>query len=151
MEMCKVNRCVVVLDTNIVLDLYVFKDRSQNELLDAITTGRYQWLTTESMLNELRLVLQRSHLEKWLCTAQLQPDSCWDEIARWAMVVDDAPGCSWQCSDPDDQGFIDLAVQRKACLLSKDKAVLRLAASLARNGIGVGPTLDVVRHRVALG
>jgi predicted nucleic acid-binding protein len=28
------------------------------------------------------------------------------------------------CRDPDDQKFIDLAVQHRAVLLSKDKAVL---------------------------
>jgi predicted nucleic acid-binding protein len=35
-----------------------------------------------------------------------------------------------RCADPDDQKFIDLAVQHKAQLLSKDRAVLCMAKRL---------------------
>ena len=48
-----------------------------------------------------------------------------------SLAESEPPACPVRCSDPDDQGFIDLAVAHRAMLLSKDKAVLRLRRRLA--------------------
>ena len=39
----------LVLDTNIVLDLFVFRDAAARELRDAIRAGHVQWLATAAM------------------------------------------------------------------------------------------------------
>lgn len=43
------------------------------------------------------------------------------------------------CADPDDQGFIDLAVAHRAPLLSKDRAVLTMKRRLERLGVVAAP------------
>jgi predicted nucleic acid-binding protein len=52
--------------------------------------------------------------------------------------VDIAPKAPYTCKDADDQKFIDLAAAHRAVLLSKDKAVLRMAKRLATLGVSVG-------------
>ena len=43
-----------------------------------------------------------------------------------------------RCSDPDDQQFIDLAIGRRAhALLTRDRALLRLASRARRFGVMV--------------
>jgi predicted nucleic acid-binding protein len=61
-----------------------------------------------------------------------------DALAVMCPVADKAP---YTCKDPDDQKFIDLAVEQKATLYSKDKYVLALRNRLARLDIEVRPQL----------
>jgi predicted nucleic acid-binding protein len=55
--------------------------------------------------------------------------------------VDPAPRASAICKDPDDQQFIDLAVQHGALLLSKDRAVLNLRKRLLALGVQASTAL----------
>jgi len=69
-----------------------------------------------------------------------------DGWQRWATMVraDDRPSLSrMRCTDPDDQKFIDLAMQIGAgTLLSADRAVLRLA----RHGRALGLEIATVER-----
>ena len=56
---------------------------------------------------------------------------------RHARVVEAPPTAGVSCSDPDDQKFIDLAVQHKCLLLSKDAAVLTMKKRLAALEVSV--------------
>ena len=47
----------VVLDTNIVLDLWLYKDAATPVLLEALETKTVQWLATQVMRDELERVL----------------------------------------------------------------------------------------------
>jgi predicted nucleic acid-binding protein len=62
----------------------------------------------------------------------------WD---RWVEVVEAtaaAPALQLHCSDPDDQMFIDLAqTQRVQWLLTRDRALLRLARRARAHGVEV--------------
>ena len=58
-----------------------------------------------------------------------------------ARLVDVPAKCSLNCSDPDDQKFIDLAVSHHALLLSKDKAVLSMVKRLLGQGIRALPAI----------
>jgi predicted nucleic acid-binding protein len=58
-----------------------------------------------------------------------------------ARTVDPAPRASAICKDPDDQQFIDLAVQHGALLLSKDRAVLNLRKRLQALGVQASTAL----------
>ena len=59
-------------------------------------------------------------------------------------TVAPAPRASAVCKDPDDQQFIDLAVQHGAILLSKDQAVLRLRKRLMALGVEAMPSLQTM-------
>lgn len=127
----------LVLDTNVVLDWLVFRDPASRRLDRMITGGLACWIASEPMRQELEHVLTRGDLDAW------QPDiafvmTTWD---RWVTrSPPTAPGAAprLRCTDPDDQVFIDLALQAGAgILLSRDQALLRLAAAARPFGLRI--------------
>ena len=128
----------LVLDTNVVLDWLVFRDPAATWLGDALDGGPVRWVRTPGMRDELLYVLQRLPLARWGATVERVAATC-DAVA---VAVDGAPplppGHGLRCGDPDDQPFIDLAVLRgAAALLTRDKAVLRLARPALRHGVTI--------------
>jgi len=114
----------VVLDTNIVLDLFVFRDPATIPLMGLLDQGDLRWIATAPMREELARVLGYPYIVKSLAhhgVVALEVLAAFDAQARIVAVV---PKASVTCKDPDDQKFIDLAVAFQATLLSKDKAVL---------------------------
>jgi putative PIN family toxin of toxin-antitoxin system len=124
----------VVLDTNIVLDLWWFEDVRVEPLLHALQTQRVRWLATTVMRDELARVLTYPHLTRRPRRRQQDPLA---EFDRHAMLVLPAERAPYVCKDPDDQKFIDLAVAHTATLLSKDAQVLALTRRLDRLGVQV--------------
>jgi putative PIN family toxin of toxin-antitoxin system len=124
----------VVLDTNILLDIFIFNDERAIHLKQALMNGRIQAIASQKTLLELTDVISRplfklndsaqaSILAQWQSIAQLYDDS----------HLDTAP---WKCQDPDDQIFLDLAYQlRPAILISKDNALLHMANRAAQENI----------------
>ncbi|MEQ1660178.1 MAG: PIN domain-containing protein, partial [Hylemonella sp.] len=53
---------MIVLDTNIVLDLLVFDDPATPPLKDALAARRLQWIATPAMRVELARVLAYPHI-----------------------------------------------------------------------------------------
>ena len=119
---------LLVLDTNVVLDMLVFEDPLVQPLLAALTAGEVTACADESTLTELRLVLA-------------YPSFALDEAARHAIqaryleLVRVAPEEQAlpppplpRCRDRDDQKFLVLAARVGASwLVSKDKRVLSMA------------------------
>lgn len=122
---------MIVIDTNVALDLLVFSDPATQPLRDALAGGRLQWIATPVMREELLRVLAYPHIVLRLNHYQLNADGVLAAFDRQVRLVDIAPKAPMVCKDPDDQKFIDLAVAHRAPLLSKDKAVLRLKKRLA--------------------
>jgi putative PIN family toxin of toxin-antitoxin system len=129
----------VVLDTNIVLDMFVFNDPATLTLKSAIKTskaaGPLQWIATPVMRDELERVLTYPHIALKLVFYKISAEfvlAQFDQSARMEPVAAKAPVA---CKDPDDQKFIDLAVAHQALLLSKDNAVLCMKKRLL--GLGV--------------
>ncbi|MBU3637327.1 putative toxin-antitoxin system toxin component, PIN family [Polynucleobacter sp. es-MAR-4] len=124
----------VVLDTNILLDIFVFNDERAANLKRAIVNGGISAIASQKTLLEFADVISRplfqldsgaqaSILTQWQSIAQLHDDS---HLAP-------AP---WKCQDPDDQIFLDLAYQlRPSILISKDNAVLKIAGRSAQEDI----------------
>ena len=125
-----------MIDTNIVLDLFVFKDPATQPLKLALASNKIQWLSTQAMRDELERVLSYPKIMARLAVAELDSPSVLQQFDARARLVEVAPKASVTCRDPDDQKFIDLAVLHQATLLSKDRAVLcmkkRLLALLVR-------------------
>lgn len=127
----------VVLDTHILLDLWLYDDPATPELREALDAGDVQWLTTAVMREELVRVLAYPHIVQRLARDGRTADGVlqrFDQYANLQAVADKAP---YSCKDPDDQKFIDLAVAHAAVLVSKDKAVLTMRNRLARVGVSV--------------
>lgn len=124
----------VVLDTNIVLDLYVFDDPATRPVRKAVEAGALRWLATEPMREELARVLAYPQIAPRLAFHGRDAQAVLAHFDRWAELVAPADKAPITCKDPDDQRFIDLAVAHGARLLSKDKAVLVMRKRMERLG-----------------
>lgn len=121
---------VVVFDTNVLLDLFVFNDFRALHLKQALLEGKIDALSTPATTEEFEDVIARPLF--FLDQAQQEQISLqWRNLAR---VIDgkDLVKSPWVCQDPDDQVFLDLAFTAKPCtLISKDNEVLRFASKAA--------------------
>lgn len=125
----------IVLDTNVVLDIFLFDDAAAKPLKPALESGSLRWLATQHMRNELERVLDYEHLLPRMAYYQVSAGDILAAFDRHANLVEVAPRITAVCKDPDDQCFIDLAVAHQALLLSKDKAVLSMKKRLAALGV----------------
>ena len=129
----------LVLDTNVCLDLFMFRDPRWQALLDSLTCGEIEAFTRHDCRREFELVLaydkmklstesQAAILAEFDQRVRLHADSAANEVG--AMV-----GGLPVCKDSDDQKFLELALACEAdALITKDKALLKLARKTARNG-----------------
>ena len=138
--MTSVGACVV-LDTNIVLDAFVFRDPAAVPLRAGLEEGSLRWIATGAMRVELARVLDYPQIVPRLAFYGLQADDVLAAFDHHAQPVDAAPKAPVTCADPDDQIFIDLAVRHRCALLSKDRAVLRMRKRLAALGVHAGIAL----------
>ena len=125
-----------VIDTNVLLDWLVFADPGVAALTAAVRSGALRWVATEAMLDELRHVLGRPPLEV------RRPVDLEEVIAACCQLVVPPPDAPRRllCTDPDDQKFIDLALHRRSpWLISRDRAVLKLARRALTQGVRVCP------------
>jgi putative PIN family toxin of toxin-antitoxin system len=124
----------LVLDTNAVLDWLHFRDPGFAPIAQVIDTGAAVPLTSAECLEELRRVLAYPQF-KLDAGAR---DAIFDQYrARAELIGVDATALPAlpRCRDPDDQKFLELAWHSSAdYLVSKDKALLKLARSVAKLG-----------------
>lgn len=132
-----------ILDTNIVLDLWVFDDPVSEPLRTAVQNGTVCWLATPAMREELARVLDYPHIARRLSARAMTADTVLGHFDRHAQLQPDAPKAPYACKDADDQKFIDLAVQHAAALHSKDAQVLCMKNRLARCGVPLNPALTL--------
>ncbi len=124
----------IVLDTNVCLDLFVFHDPRWASLLAAMESGALEVVTREDCRAEYLVVLHYPHLP-------LDADSRPLAAARFdALIKVLAPPSKGVrlpvCSDRDDQKFLELARDADAAILiTKDKALLKLARKTAQAGM----------------
>ena len=121
---------MIVIDTNIVLDLFVFKDPLAQSLAQALANQTYKWLATAPMRDELERVLDYPNIALRLDAAQITATGVLAQFDAQVQRMDVAPRATLICRDPDDQKFIDLALAHQTILLSKDRAVLCMAKRL---------------------
>lgn len=129
----------VVLDTHIVLDLWVFQDPLCAPLRARLQAGPLRWLATAAMREELARVLHYPAIARRREALGLGAEAVLACFDRHAQRVPAAARAPLVCQDPDDQVFIDLAVAHQARLISKDRAVRALDRRLAALGVQVLP------------
>lgn len=127
----------IVLDTNVCLDLFVFRDPQGLALQQALHADGLEPVTRPDCRMEWTLVLAYGKLG-------LAPDEQQAALAAFDRLVTavDMPADTAGspplpvCGDPDDQKFLELAAASgAACLLSKDKALLKLARRTRKLGL----------------
>ena len=87
--------------------------------------------------SELERVLDYPHIGSRLALSRLAAADVLAGFERHARIVEAPCKAVASCRDPDDQKFIDLAVQHKCLLLSKDAAVLTMEKRLAALEVSV--------------
>ncbi len=135
---------MVVLDTNIVLDLLVFSDPATQPLASALDQGNLQWVATVPMREELQRVLTYPQIVKSLVHHGRCAQQVLGAFDGQAQLLAIAPKASVTCKDADDQKFIDLAVLHQARLLSKDRAVLCMKKRLLALGVKASTAIEFV-------
>ena len=127
---------ILVVDTNIWLDMLVFDDARSRRLAALLAEPAVRVLSCDAMRAELADVVGRPQFG-------LDATARAGLLVRYDALVTPAPAavdCRLPCRDPDDRKFLDLAVgQRSSWLLSRDRALLacrKLAWS--RFGVRIG-------------
>ena len=124
----------IVFDTNVLLDLFVFSDLRALDLKQALEEKRIDAVATQKTLEEFADVLSRPlfSLEE---SRQADIFYKWQCLSR-TISDQDLTAAPWQCDDPDDQVFLNLTYSiRPSTLISKDKALLKLAGKAYAEGI----------------
>jgi len=136
----KANPPLLVLDTNVALDWLYFADPGCESLALAIRNRHVRWIATPAMRNEIEHVLKRGILARRpVHSAVLE---AWDQWASMTTTADGPLPTVLRCTDPDDQKFIDLALRAGAtALLTRDRAVLKLARRARTHGLRIQTTL----------
>jgi putative PIN family toxin of toxin-antitoxin system len=128
-----------VIDTNIVLDLWLFEDPATVPLRAALQSGRITHLATSSMREELARVLTYPHILKRMAKSNTQAQDILQRFDDHLLAAEPAAKAPCTCKDPDDQKFIDLAVAHAVPLLSKDAAILCMKKRLLQAGVLLNP------------
>lgn len=127
----------VVLDTNVCLDLFLFRDAACAPLAGALADGR------------VRAVVDAACREEWLRvlhypSVPIRPEQRAELRERFDAAMLTLPGPTAPadlpllptCRDPDDQKFLELAQASGAqWLISKDRDLLKLARRTRKAGL----------------
>ena len=134
----------LVLDTNVILDLLVFKDPSTEPIRLLLDAKQVDAVRTPASMAELIDVIGRPTF-KLNREDQATIVRAWETSSRLLedMAIEPAP---FTCRDPDDQVFIDMAYSiRPAFLLSKDLRVLELSAIAKPHGVEISNQYDCIQ------
>ncbi|OHC66711.1 MAG: putative toxin-antitoxin system toxin component, PIN family [Rhodocyclales bacterium GWA2_65_19] len=117
-----------MLDTNVLVSLYVFADSRFAPLRARIESGEWQAVTNDACIGEFRRVLG---YPEFALSDERQQDALAAYSAAVTRIAGVAPAPTAalpRCSDRDDQKFLELARDAAAdWLITADKALLRLA------------------------
>ena len=116
----------VVLDTNVLLSVYAFRDSRLAVIGEWLAAGRWRALTNAACLAEFERVILRAQF-------RLDAEAAQQAVGRYAGLAEVVPVPAGdvaplpRCKDRSDQKFLELARDGNAdCLLTADRALLVL-------------------------
>jgi len=127
----------IVLDTNVCLDLFLFRDPACAALATALAAGHVQAVADAACRNEWLRVLEYP-------SVPIRPEQRAGLRERFdaaVVTLTDLPAPASvvplpACRDPDDQKFLELALVSGApWLISKDRDLLKLARRTRKAGL----------------
>jgi len=124
----------IVLDTNVCLDLFVFRDPVVDSLRDALVSGGVTGTANAACRDEWKRVLAYPVLRLDEATREAALRD-YDAVMHRADDASPLDVALPRCADADDQKFLELAAVCGArWLLSRDDALLKLARRTKREG-----------------
>ena len=133
-----------MLDTNVILDLLVFKDPSTEPIRHLLDAKLVDAVRSEASMLELVDVIRRP-IFKLSQQEQEMILQSWEGVTRLLenTAIESAP---FICRDLDDQIFLDMAYSiRPAVLFSKDLRVLELRVSAKGHGVEITNQYDYLQ------
>ena len=125
----------VVLDTNVWLALWFFREPGVDALRDALAQGDLIPVRSAATDFELAEVLARPGLFNVAPDRQAQLMCQWESVA---LLVSDITPAPCRCRDPDDQKFLDLALSAGArWLITRDRDLLKLRKKVRSAGLTI--------------
>ncbi|MCB1596708.1 MAG: putative toxin-antitoxin system toxin component, PIN family [Gammaproteobacteria bacterium] len=122
-----------VVDTNVLLALWLFRDPVVEPLHAAFAAGQLQPVRSAATDAEFAEVLARPGLFSVEPERQTRLLENWQATASRVEAIHAAP---WVCRDPLDQKFLDLAFSTQAgWLITRDRDLLKLARKTRRQGL----------------
>ena len=133
----------VIFDTNVLLDIFVFNDFRAIHIKAALVDRQLKALATPKTIEEFADVISRPLFSLGQST-QEQILSEWRNLAT--IIQDETlTSAPWQCRDPDDQVFLNLAYTSKPCLLlSKDNELLKLSKKAALEDVVISADYNAI-------
>lgn len=145
----------VVIDTNVCLDLFIYRDAAAEPLMQALRSGRVLAVTRADCRDEWQRVL---HYPQIGLDEVRRRDACaeydtWLRVRSVPSALSEVAGVDLpRCSDPDDQKFLELALESGArTLLTKDKALLKLHRKTNKRGLYAILTPQAWNERIVQG
>ncbi|MDO4937546.1 MAG: putative toxin-antitoxin system toxin component, PIN family [Sutterellaceae bacterium] len=140
MALCERTKPLLVIDTNVWLDILYWDDVQTRELASDIENGTVDVCITLAAIEELADVVSR----KYFVIDPERQLSLLKHVLSVATLVAPPPGATAKCRDTDDQKFLDLAQSVGAdFLVTKDKLVLKAGKRLKKYGVLVLTPQDV--------
>ena len=124
----------IILDTNILLDIFVFEDARARKLRNALLNQRIKPYSNQATVEEFADVISRPLFS-------LEDKKQADIVGQWqslSQALDDLnlETAPWKCQDSDDQVFLDIAFTlRPSILISKDNEILKLASRAIKEDV----------------
>jgi putative PIN family toxin of toxin-antitoxin system len=135
----------VVLDTNVVVSAAISPKGPPSEIVKAWKAGRFSWVTSLPLLEELGRVLSSRRLERYLVWSAQEAKEFVGLAAEVATVVEPRRTIDVIAEDPADNLVLEAAAEAQAdCIVSGDSHLLSLGEF---EGI---PILSSVRFLAAL-
>ncbi|MBE0615117.1 MAG: putative toxin-antitoxin system toxin component, PIN family [Burkholderiales bacterium] len=126
---------LLVLDTNVVLDWIAFNDVRVQPIAAAIERGALRAATSSACLQELRRALAYPQVKLDAAAQDLAFERYLAHATTFEVPVSAEAADLPLCEDADDQKFLELAWHTCANrLVTRDKALLKLARRLAKSG-----------------
>ena len=120
----------VVLDTNVWVSAYLNPRGVPGQVVDALSSGRIEAVSTEHLWTELRRVVYEPKVRE-----MLEARNLWDDARllvamqlRVELIENESPHENWLADDPDDDWVIQCALSANAdYIVTGDKALLGLS------------------------
>ncbi len=134
LEDMDMDKAKVVLDTNVLLDIFVFKDPTALAIWDFIKDGSLELFYSAETLEEFKNLLGD---KKFSLSEDEQKAALADFLSKSSLVVPNKV-FPVRCHDPFDQMFFELALAVvPSYLVTLDKAVLKLRKRSQKEGFSV--------------
>ncbi|MEJ7788178.1 MAG: putative toxin-antitoxin system toxin component, PIN family [Solirubrobacteraceae bacterium] len=115
----------VVVDANVLVSAVISSAGPPREVLTAWTQERFELVASPALLEELREVLARPKLRRWV--SEQVAEAYLAGLGQDAMLIEDPPPIPGLTPDPDDDYLVALARAAHAdCLVSGDRHLLEL-------------------------